>query len=100
MIEQTKHTPGPWLAINDPQHPDEPSVVGPEHTDDSSQYIATCHGGLDDQERAQHANARLIAAAPDLLQGLVDLLDDKSTTYAVRVLRARAIIAKATGSTP
>lgn len=43
------------------------------------------------------ANAHLIAAAPDMLAALKDLLDDKGTTYAVRVLKARAAIAKAEG---
>jgi hypothetical protein len=47
-------------------------IVGPAHAADASQFIAICCGGLDDHEREQYANARLIAAAPDLLAALID----------------------------
>jgi hypothetical protein len=59
--------------------------------------------GDDDEEGRQIAlaNARLIAAAPELLESLVDLvaLYSLDSTEA-EIVHARAAIAKATGETP
>jgi hypothetical protein len=62
-MTQTKHTPGPWCA------------VGPwvEHPNDTTADICSCdprnfgQQGLNRSDEEQCANARLIAAAPDLL---------------------------------
>ena len=62
-----KHTPGPWIA------------VGPwvEHPNDDMPDICVCdpsvfhHTGRNYEE--QHANARLIAAAPELLAAVIKL---------------------------
>jgi hypothetical protein len=48
MKTQTKHTPGPWKKSNISAH-----IYGPQN-----EYLAICEDPL---------NARLIAAAPDLL---------------------------------
>lgn len=64
---KTEHTPGPWdvrYYDNNGQ-----AVVSAEHIE-----IATCwHHCVGSIEKEMHANARLIAAAPDLLVALQDV---------------------------
>lgn len=96
----SKHTPGPWKVLNNVQIYDE--KLGGE--------IAVCcrYARYD---AVDHANAKLIAAAPDLLSALEECLpclgwehdsDDElrweheqGNGYAELILRARAAIAKA-----
>ena len=61
---KAEHTPGPWrVAYLDCNRQ---SVVMGEHIE-----IATCwHHSVGSIEKEMHANARLIAAAPDLLEAL------------------------------
>ena len=61
----TKHTPGPWAAEGDEfkAHAGSVYVCGPSGWD--IQPIAVCDYDLDIEEN--EANARLIAAAPELL---------------------------------
>lgn len=58
----SKHTPGPWEVISD------------------HDWHSGCKFGVDGVVPVNHtiteANARLIAAAPDLLKALIDFLDD------------------------
>jgi hypothetical protein len=102
-----KHTPGPWeVAYLDKNGQ---AVVKAEHIE-----IATCwHHCVGSIEKQMQANARLIAAAPELLEALqeaygapTDLTNAKChvgiTTVerchrCSRELKARAAIAKATG---
>lgn len=61
MAEQTKHTPGPWMIDGD-------QILGPGddyliETDEGDQWFTQVCQGSGNWE----ANARLIAAAPDLL---------------------------------
>jgi len=91
--EATKHTPGPWVV--DPAvrqgftvyAPKEGFIVGTQ--DEEGRY-----GAIESE-----ANARLIAAAPDLLDALLMVLDDPNAldgrprTYEY----VHAAIAKATG---
>lgn len=78
-------TPGPWSlwgAANPSQ------VISYEHG-----FIAQTVGGNDE------ANARLIAAAPDLLENLIGCMESLASHApdCVEVDCARAAIAKATG---
>lgn len=60
----SKHTPGPWEVAY--QDKNGQSVVKGEHIE-----VATCwHHCVGSIEKEMHANARLIAAAPDLLDAL------------------------------
>ena len=91
------HTPGPWHY---------------RRGDEWSHSVVTHHGTLPDgsqncwtvadinkmREPEHEANARLIAAAPELLEALKRLLTDEDYPQAERV--ARAAIAKATGEQP
>lgn len=82
----SKHTQGPWAATSN-DHPEQ-GVYG------SGYRIAKMTGG---EIQRDHANARLIAAAPELLEALKDLVNNGIGTEAVK--HARAAIAKAEGAT-
>jgi hypothetical protein len=82
------HTPGPWKVENNRQHVY--SVLGYDNFP-----IVWEMGGLNTLE-----NARLIAAAPDLLEALKELLplaDEMSGNASKIIARADAAIKKAEG---
>ncbi len=86
----SKHTPGPWINDGD-------GIVWSE-SDPIYGWIADCRNG------AQDANARLIAAAPDLLEALRSMLSEFSVMASPATAgeiaaceAARAAIAKAEG---
>ena len=85
-----KHTPGPWKIGTPP--PNGEQTVG---TDQGLMVaVATTSAGVQTK-----ANARLIAAAPDLLEALKGLmaLSDHRVDLRDAAKDARAAIAKATG---
>lgn len=99
MVEH-KFTPGPWAHIN----PDGFTVRHPQvYSDTGPVCNATWLGdGRIDELRA---NARLIAAAPDMFHALnlaLEYWQDRQQRYRNRspvwVQEARAAIAKATGA--
>jgi hypothetical protein len=95
-MSNAKHTPGPW-------------EIGPDFDNDGTREVPIGHrlksgfvltvavalGGL----KGQQENARLIAAAPELLEALRDTLDALEcwTGSDSRIDKARAAIFKATG---
>ena len=96
----SKHTPGPWLIAE--------SVVS-RHAVTNMRRIRSKNEGLEhgavcdvygiqDGSEAS-ANARLIAAAPDLLDALIEIVsaDDSHELTQKHIESARAAIAKATG---
>ncbi|MCJ9707844.1 hypothetical protein LWS69_02210 [Bordetella hinzii] len=99
----TRHTPGPWEVAY--QDSNGQSVIKAEHIE-----VATCwHHCVGSIEKEMHANARLIAAAPELLDACMAMLewDDREQDHAVdfnarmelcraAFNKARAAIAKAT----
>ena len=106
----SKHTPGPWFVVNVGDD-DEPMysvkaarIAGKEPRHE----VALCATG-DSPQEMETANARLIAAAPEMLEVLkawVALADEAVQTYGEdmvhpkerEVIRsARAVIAKAGG---
>ena len=95
--KKAQHTPGPWVVTTGISEHD---VVTSTHDvaglDDD---VCEVYGGNDDDVRVRRANARLIAAAPDLLAMLQDLADPESgcklTAHAMA--NVRAAITKATG---
>jgi hypothetical protein len=100
----SKHTPGPWDLESDPCHFDTlSSIVGGAGrlTPPRRQLMVEVggHAGYAEQE----ANARLIAAAPDLLEALEKAVREyeglpSSLGYEFTHLREmRAAIAKAKG---
>jgi len=114
-MSANKHTPGPWKAV-------EPATIDwrdpfVQTADGESTVALTCGGGPDVAiaAPAQRANARLIAAAPELLEALERIARPQdcgckpctntcrnqiALEIAVEEIQelARAAIAKATGS--
>ena len=94
----SKHTPGPWEVAY--QDKNGQSVVKGEHIE-----VATCwHHCVGSIEKEMHANARLIAAAPELLEALKEIVDAADGAGWEQLdpsfKKARAAIAKATGEHP
>ena len=96
----SKHTPGTWKfrTCYTKGEPVEYAVESthPEH----SGLIATVHITVDNDDE-DYTNAKLIAAAPDLLAALKDLLSMAESVHEVpptRANKARAAIAKAEGN--
>ena len=94
----TQHTPGPWAMPDSGQG--RISKVGANGGWDG--LIATADCGDYARSKVEGlANARLIAAAPELLEALKDMLDnheDACTGYGEGAAdKARAALAKATG---
>lgn len=91
-MSNLKHTPGPWTA-------EEFNIYAGEYIAGTSDRFTTVE--------TAHANARLIAAAPDLLEAARWLLgavveldpepDDVSGELSVGLVAARAAISKAEG---
>ncbi len=110
-IERSKHTPGPWRA----GRPDMRTIVdgvpskwvyGPER-EGGNGYIAVASGTASADWDEVMANARLIAAAPDLLEACeaalanLDYLREQWGFHASREMtgKLRAAVAKANGET-
>lgn len=76
-----KHTPGPWKYWSDNGYGDTRFYIAQEdgapytsgYSDVATLIAETVSG---EKKAVQEANARLIAAAPDLLEALKGLLDD------------------------
>ncbi len=102
-----QHTPGPW---NFSHRKGDDGMYRTEVFSDEHGGIATCgwtpkHCGNGVTQTYREANARLIAAAPDLLQSLIEITGVLDALLLVKSEpeegsiggRARASIAKATG---
>ena len=100
------HTPGPWgIAV-----PEQTDAVQRLVTFEGSEYgqaVATIHGpGWGATQEGMQANARLIAAAPELLEILQTITSHAQETYPhfesergqLEIAEALTAIAKATGS--
>jgi hypothetical protein len=103
-MQQTTHTPGPWRHTDAQSHSPadiqyEPAVIWQCITP-----VAVAHyGGAYPTETQANANARLIAAAPDLLEALQALIATRvpgAGSKSPEWIAACAAIAKATGNTP
>jgi hypothetical protein len=86
----TKHTPAPWLIHE---------ISGDIVTQDKEQTICQPNSRL--QSGCGEANAKLIAAAPDLLDALIEMIElctfIASDIQSNLIDNARAAINKATG---
>lgn len=101
MSNEIKHTPGPWLV--EQGGCDGSGEFGINaHTNKGTFYVAETIGGLDEEEE----NARLIAAAPELLETLIHIEEywnrDQNETAMANALwhiidEARSAIVKARG---
>lgn len=105
-MSEAKYTPGPWrVVIDDDGNPlsGRPSVQASEELDCAivhwDGFVQTCwRSARGDKEI--HANARLIAAAPDLLAACIDFVRKVDAGEARRTRsyqQMKAAIAKAEG---
>ncbi len=105
----SKHTPGPWTKadrLNGPWwHISSDHTVGGQPCKSGRQAVACVHGeskrGAKAYAEMFEANARLIAAAPELLDALRDLLDvmtGQKEGEAMAIQNAVVAINKATGA--
>ena len=103
-MSAAKHTPGPWV-VNDLYA--ETEIRGPQNSG-AMICVMSPWGIAADEPDPQRANARLIAAAPDLLEALREYdaaftefdPDSRDSRHRMRLatIKARAAIARATGS--
>jgi hypothetical protein len=84
-----QHTQGPWIINLDPRYPSEPCIDAV--IDGVVWHVALCHNAAGPDDGSAEANARLIAAAPELLATLRALLP---------ALRADVDKQSANGSSP
>lgn len=67
-----QHTQGPWVINLDPRYPSEPCIDAV--IDGVVWHVALCHNAAGPEDGSAEANARLIAAAPELLATLKSVL--------------------------
>lgn len=106
MKNEFKGTPGPWVASTADRS------IGPVSTDDDQSYgmiIPVAWVEYDGDIGHQKPNAQLIAAAPELLEALQDMValvkqraypqPDKPSSHWGRAEAAQEVINKALGET-
>jgi len=96
----TKHTPGPWYVGSGTYEGRNIYSVASVTDDEGFTYQPIVASAEDDGIKCWDANARLIAAAPDLLEALQEMVRTFAKNHAPAVDVARAAIARATGEQP
>jgi hypothetical protein len=102
----TQHTPGPWIENVVPTSAGSAITIQSADHRIAIIYVDGIRKGIDDKlprSIENRANARLIAAAPDLLEALNTWLKQYSAEEyedCPEVVQTRAAIAKATGEQP
>lgn len=97
-----KHTPGPWLIRQGDKWTSDVVTDDLPLPDGTPAFwnVASANRRRDEVK----ANLHLIAAAPDLLEALVQIVDGADKNQAAIatpiLIAAKAAIAKATGATP
>lgn len=95
----TQHTPGPWFLVGNEIHDREAKYdASGARTGSTPNSIASVHiyPQTPISKGSQEANARLIAAAPELLAALIKAVSRQGFTNE-ELFEARAAIAKAKG---
>lgn len=83
---EIKHTPAPWVCY-------------PSGTNDALYSVLDQHANwLTTDDDVHEANARLIAAAPDLLEALEEQVDECFDDRCEMCARHQRVIAKAKGT--
>jgi hypothetical protein len=85
-----KHTPGPWVCVNTSNHAHDYRLL------QSNGRPLPFSAPANDHSEAR-ANARLIAAAPDMLELLRALVDPDDDYSAFHINTARALIRRIDG---
>ena len=99
-MTNTNYTPGPWEAMT-PLGPGDYAVLSKSVNAGGNFHIATLPNG---SHKEAKANARLIAAAPEMAEALADLVERCDGEEGIRAdgsniqtMRAHAVLAKAKG---
>lgn len=101
----TKHTPGPWYVGSGTYEGRNIYSVASVTDDEGFTYQPIVASAEDDGIKCWDANARLIAAAPDLLEALQVMVRDYTASHAdggslemqPAILQASQAIARSTG---
>lgn len=107
MTSESKHTPGPWHIV--PYGDGDQKVICSDKAGNwRIAFMATSSGSLEELAEIR-ANARLIAAAPELLDALSDLIGSLEITWRngfvaiedvqKEVEHARSLISRVRGET-
>ena len=89
----SKHTPGPWSVVAG-HYPGIKEISGPSFAIKAVMWATDL---TEDDYQKRYADLRLIAAAPDLLEALEDMLGWQTLAPDDVVTAARAATAKARG---
>ncbi|ENJ7583121.1 hypothetical protein ACVS1I_002121 [Providencia rettgeri] len=95
-----KHTPAPWLTDRNNTHTGQIATV---HGCENNSWVEIWSTNWPESESVQEANANLIAAAPELLEALIELTEsakeaiDGLGDLSDAIDTAKAAIAKALG---
>ena len=84
-----KHTPGPWVAMG--------KAVYTESDNPTREILWGGHNTRSASDEEKRANARLIAAAPEMYELLVRVSQSKGLDLLSLAMEAREIIAKVEG---
>jgi hypothetical protein len=97
---ESKHTPGPWhQPVRYSPEDNKPMPCGAVEDETGAAIAVACLSDARDLD-TWRANARLIAAAPELLAALVfcvEALEVEAPIYRDHIAQAKAAIAKAKG---
>jgi hypothetical protein len=90
-----QHTPGPWAILDRPENsfPDSRTLT---HISNGAHIVCTLGSTLSDGSPNHYANARLIAAAPDLLDAVQAMVDAFGDQDSLLIDQCKAALAKAT----
>lgn len=97
----SKHTPGPWSCIDEGRLDDCVHSDAGEHVEGDIICLSPILEGYEVSAENWEANARLIAAAPELLEAAMAFIapfDGIEVVQDSDIAKARAAIAKATGA--
>jgi hypothetical protein len=100
-MSAAQHTPGPWKAVRNASFWEVVTPLLGQTLDQANEYSPSLAYVWGEGEEQAEANARLIAAAPDLLEALrtardhIDM-DALEISHCKDAERIRAAIAKAT----
>lgn len=94
----TKHTPGPWMYAGAGAIKRDYTAIGCTDGETIASAWGHSNSGFFVSEEEKEANARLIAAAPELFEALLDMVSDHADLSEATLNFARAAIEKATGA--
>jgi hypothetical protein len=101
VIDMKQHTPGPWIVHTSGSYIEVGQPWPSDGREKPPHPIGVCVARMTGHSPVAHADARLMAAAPELLEILLAYveLEESAAPYSSSPMRerARAIIAKAKG---